>query len=72
VLATVSLISDKKQQLVDFGSAKLRERNKTYYQGLIPWNKLGILNPKTIIFDILIEDDDGLGRESAMKLDMGK
>jgi hypothetical protein len=72
VRATVSLISDKKQQLIDFGSAKLRERNKTYYQGLIPWNKLGILNPKTIIFDILIEDDDGLGRESAMKLYMGK
>jgi hypothetical protein len=61
-----------KSQSINFSAPKSCSEGVSDYEACVPWSSLGAKNgkvPEYIIFEILIEDDDGLGRECAMGIE---
>jgi hypothetical protein len=61
-----------KSQSINFSAPKSCSEGVSDYEACVSWSSLGAKNgkvPEYIIFEILIEDDDGLGRECAMGIE---
>ena len=71
VRASVSDPAGVRRHSFDLGEPKTREGEVSRYETRMPWRVLGEDAggvPESIVFSILIEDDDGAGRECSMEL----
>ena len=56
---------------VDFGAPKCVKDGMAHYEARISWKELGVASAERLNIVVLVEDDDGLGRECSMEIEKG-
>lgn len=71
IQVAVSLPDGGNLQKFNFEKPVSRKGNISNYETRVPWSRLGAARgrlPDAVVFAVLLEDDDGLGRECAMEI----
>ena len=56
---------------LDFGAPKCVKDGMAHYEARISWKELGVTSAERLNIAVLVEDDDGLGRECSMEIEKG-